>query len=416
MVGAVALAAVLAATSFSFSSNASAAEIVDNGPTPTVSKVSTANVVGETVASPAAAEEFWTPERMAAAEPVPMPTPAASSLDIPDFDTGDASASAATGDFTPGNVTQFPQVVHGKIFFKVGANTYTCSGTVIESKGKNVVFTAGHCVFDLDTKTFATNLAFVPAYENGNDPLGFASAAALYTTPQWATQGANAYDIGVAVLDQPAQTALGSRKIAFDLADILGSLKNLEYTIYGYPSKPNPPYDGEILRGCHSKFNSFDSTQGLKPFPMAANPCYMQQGVSGGGWVTLGNYVNSVVSYGYCDNLPNTCGVIFGPYVSNAAKSLYLKAGGSPAPTVRVLSAPPKVVRKRSVSFKFGGSAATLLGFICKLDRQKAVPCSSKISIKRLSRGKHTLKVQAVDQTGKRSRKVIKRSFRVAVR
>ena len=416
MVLAGALAVVLAAITLAFSSKATAGGIIKSGSTPTVSKVSTAKVVGETVADPASAEEFWTPERLAAAKPVDMPTPDTTSLDIPDFGGGDASASAATGDFTPGNVTSFPQVVHGKIFFKVGASTYSCSGTIVDSKNRNVVYTAGHCVYDRESATFATELVFIPGYENGVAPLGVGSATQMYTTQQWVQQGANAYDIAVVVLDQPAQNFFGARKGACDLGDVLDSMKGLEYTIFGYPSKPSPRFNGEVLQGCHSAFNSFDSTQGLKPFPMAANPCFMQQGASGGGWITLGNYINSVVSYGYCDNIPETCGTIFGPYFSNAAKSLYVQAGGSPAPTVKLLSGPPKKVRKRAVSFRFGGTAATLLSFSCKLDRQKPVPCSSKISIRRLSPGKHTLRVRAVDQTGKQSKKQIVRTWRVKLR
>ena len=269
MVLAGALAVVLAAITFTFSSKATAGGIIKSGSTPTVSKVSTAKVVGETVANPASAEEFWTPERLAAAKPVDMPTPDTASLDIPDFGGGDASASAATGDFTPGNVTSFPQVVHGKIFFKVGASTYSCSGTIVDSKNRNVVYTAGHCVYDRESATFATELVFIPGYENGVAPLGVGSATQMYTTQQWVQQGANAYDIAVVVLDQPAQNFFGARKVAFDLGDVLDSMKGLEYTIFGYPSKPSPRFNGEVLQGCHSAFNSFDSTQGLKPFPMA---------------------------------------------------------------------------------------------------------------------------------------------------
>ncbi|MCB0831286.1 MAG: trypsin-like serine protease, partial [Solirubrobacterales bacterium] len=334
--GAIALAAFLMAILISSSSTASAAGIVDLGsPPPKVSKVAanSGQVVSETVLNPRSADGFWTPERLAAAKPAEMPTPA-DSLDIPKFASG-ASASAATGDFTPGNVTRFPQVVHGKIFFSVGSDTYSCSGTIIDSLNRNVIFTAGHCVFDQSTKSFVTNLIFIPGYENGNAPLGVGNAVKLFTTSQWANQGANSYDMGVVVLDQPAESFFGARQIAFDL-----NPKGRQYTLYGYPSRPNPPYNGEVLQGCHSAFAGRDNGGGnITPYPIAAHPCYMQQGASGGGWVTLGNYVNSVVSYGYCDSLPSSCGYIFGPYFSNAAKSLYVNAGGSPRPTVKVLKA-----------------------------------------------------------------------------
>ncbi|HNC93655.1 MAG TPA: trypsin-like serine protease [Solirubrobacterales bacterium] len=412
LAGALALTAALIAVSIVSSSTASAATIVNEGaPPPKISKVfpNRSSVVSETIANPASADDYWTPERLASAVPAEMPNPS-DALDIPDFASG-ASASADGGDFTPGNVTAFPQRVHGKIFFSVGVNNFSCSGTLIDSANQSVVFTAGHCVFDQETHGFVSNLIFLPGYENGVAQLGAANGASVFTTSQWAQSGANAYDMGVVVLDQPFEKFYGSRQIAFDL-----NPKGLNYTIYGYPSKPNPPYNGEVLQGCHSGFAGRDDGNGnITPYPVAASPCFMQQGASGGGWVVGGNYVNSVVSYGYCDSVPSTCGFIFGPYFSNAAKSLYVQAGGSPAPTIKLKSGPKGVVRKRTVNFQFTGSAATLLGFRCRFDRQKEVACSSKISIRRLSPGKHILRVWAVDQTGHKSKKPAVRSFRVVL-
>lgn len=407
--GAIVLfAALLAITSSS--SNATAAVISDRAaPPPAISKVGISSVKkSPVVASPASSEAFWTKARMLSAQPADNPRPE-NPFETPTFGS-DAGTSAATGDFLPGNVTAYPNRIQGRIFFLVGGNTYSCSGTVVDSANRNVVYTAGHCVFDLATGSWVENIAFVPGYENGNTPFDIFFGNQWISTRQWVEGGSNSYDIGVVMLSRPIQSELGSRQIAFDL-----NPKNREFTIFGYPSKPDPPYDGEVLRGCHSAFDGFDSSNGTTPFPMAANPCLMQQGSSGGGWITLGNYLNSVVSYGYCDSAPNLCGIIFGPYFSNSAKALYVQAGGSPAPTVKLKKAPPKVVHKRKVAFTFAGSAATLLGFRCQLDRQRTVDCSSKISITRLSPGRHTLKVRAIDQTGKLSKKQIVRKFRVVL-
>lgn len=358
---------------------------------------------------------------MLAAKPVDN-TPS-SVLDVPRFEA-DASVSAATGDFTPGNVTAFPQRVHGKVFFLIGNDTFTCSGTLIDSARRNVVFTAGHCIYDHTAGAFAEQMAFVPGYENGDTPYGIIYGTRWFTTPQWIQNRANSYDIGVMVLESHAQNSLGARQIAFD-QDPRGK----DYTLYGYPSRPNPPFDGEVLQGCRSavigqdneqgsvvRFPALDAQKRLIPFALAARPCHMQQGSSGGGW-TFGNYVNSVVSYGYCDNFPASCGIIFGPYFSNAAKALYTheQVGGSSAPTVRILRAPPRIVRKRAVSFRLSGRGATPLAFIYRLNRQKPVRYSERISIKRLRPGRHTLRIRSVDQTGRTSRRQIVRSFRVVV-
>lgn len=345
------------------------------------------------------------------AEPVDQPSPEGA-FDIPDL-RYDASGSAATGDFTPTNVSAYPQRIQGKIFFSKGGDDFSCSGTVVESADRNLVFTAGHCVYDSIAGAFVDEILFVPGYENGSAPYGIYPGFQWFTTPRWASSGSNSYDIGLVALQSPIED-LGARKIAFDLNPVVNKRKR-EYTIYGYPSQPSNLFDGEVLQGCRAAFGFYDSTPpNIAPLPMAAKPCRMQQGASGGGWITLGNYLSSVVSYGYCDNLPRDCGRIYGPVFSNAAKSLYVGAGGSVAPTVKVLAAPPKVVRKRKVNFRFGGTASTLLGFTCKLDRQKTVNCSSKISISRLTAGRHTLKVRATDQTGRVSRQIV-RNFRVVL-
>ncbi len=414
--GALALGVALAAF-LSFSSISDAAVIVDRGaPAPKVSKPDRSLASASPVwATPASADGFWTPERMASAKPLDN-APRVDPLDVPSFGHA-ASASAAKGDFTPNNVTAFPQVVQGKIFFVLGQDTYSCSGTLVDSASRNVVFTAGHCVFDLTEKRYVDKLAFVPGYENQTAPFGILYATRGFAPDQWRNKGNNSYDLAAVTLDTPIQSKLGARQLAFDLNPMVSKKKRRQYTVYGYPSQPSDRFNGEVLRGCHVTFDSFDSTPpNSLPYPMAANPCNMEQGASGGGWITLGNYLNSVVSYGYCESLPRTCGTIFGPFFSNAAKSLYGLAGGSPAPTLKVLKAPPKVVRKRKVRFKFGGSAATLLGFTCKLDRQKKVGCSSRISISRLSPGKHTLRVRAVDQTGHMSKRTIVRRFRVVLK
>ena len=419
--GATVLTGLLISILLAFAGTADAAGIVDRGgPSPKVSGGSPASVVGRAVAAPASADTIWTPERMASARPAGMPAPEAA-FDIPAPGAASASAAAAastfaTGDFTPGNVTSFPQVVHGRIFFTIGAGTFSCSGTLVESLNRNVVFTAGHCVYDVASKSWVQNLIFVPGYENQVEPFGRATATFLYTTGQWIKSGSGSYDIGVLTLDRPLEEELGARKLAFDLSPKFRSGRARPYTVYGYPAKPANLFNGEVLQACRTLAYGRDRIGGnLAPLPIRAAPCKMRQGASGGGWVTLGNYLNSVVSYGYCDEIKSLCGNVFGPYFSNAARSLYVRAGGAAAPTVELLKAPPKVVRKRKVNFSFGGKFSTLPGFACKLDRKPEGGCSANTSIVRLTPGKHTLRVRAIDQTGQFSRRKIFHEFRVVL-
>jgi hypothetical protein len=407
------LAIALIAVSALGPSPARAASIYNLSSIPKISKVSAGTTTAPvTFRHRTSTGKYWTRARMLSAKPADLDPPE-SNFDIPS-PGGDATVSSATGDFTPGNVTGFPQRIQGRVFFTLDGANYGCSGTVVDSADRDVIFSAAHCLFDETAKRYVDNLIFVPAYDNGNAPYGQFALASGSVPKKWTQSLNHSYDIAVVKLDSPIQDILGARQIAFDLSPMISKKKKRQYTIFGYPSTPSEIFDGETLRGCRSSFQYFDgSAPNVVPYPIAASPCQMGHGASGGGWITLGNYLNSVVSYGYCEEKVSTCGLIYGAYFSNAAKALYQWAGGSPAPTVKLLGAPPRVVRKRKVSFKFGSVAATLPGFLCKLDRQKTVGCSSKISINRLSPGRHTIRVWAVDQTGHRSKKRITRRFRV---
>ncbi len=349
---------------------------------------------------------------MLAARPAQPPDPPEAAFDPtgPLLETGSgATVSAAEGDFFPTGVESFPLRVHGKIFFRVDGQDFECSGTVVDSNGKNVVFTAGHCVFDRDSGLYAEQLAFVPAFQDGATPLGIWPATAVFTTSRYVETGDLSHDIGAVVLEDRIQQDLGARKIAFRLDPA-----NREYTIYGYPGNPDPPYDGGSLVGCDSVTAGRDPVQG-SPAPIAAGPCTMEGGASGGGWIAGGGLLSSVVSYTYCGNVPELCGLIFGPYFSQQALDLYTfpAVGGSAAPRVRFASTPPRRIRGNRAKFRLAGSGSTPLTYRCRLDRRSPVSCGRRVVVKRLSPGRHVLRVNSVDQTGKVSPKAAKRTFRV---
>jgi V8-like Glu-specific endopeptidase len=61
----------------------------------------------------------------------------------------------------------------GKVFFldDKGQERW-CSGTSIQSKYRNLVATAGHCVYDTDTNKPFSNFVFIPGYYQGKAPWG----------------------------------------------------------------------------------------------------------------------------------------------------------------------------------------------------------------------------------------------------
>ena len=354
--------------------------------------------------SPAAIVSAWDRDDLLGARPAEVEVDPVRGPDLAELT--DASVSGASGDFLPGNVAAYPQRVHGKIFYLSGGASFSCSGTLVNSRLRNVVFTAGHCVFDRQQDSFVSKLIFVPGYEDGSTPLGTYAARSLVTTTGWIEDGKFSYDIGAVALEDSPENSLGSRRIAFDLDP-----GERSWTIFGYPQQPDPPYDGGRLVGCDAVTRTRDV--GVPP-TIGAGPCSMEQGASGGGWVTDDGYLNSVTSYGYCDSEPDLCGLIFGPYFSNAAKALYTDSsiGGSKAPGVRFKAKPPKRVRKKKVRFGLGGSGSTPVSFRCKLDRKSYVNCSNSVKVSHLSPGRHAFRAYSTDQTGHRSSKTVVWKFR----
>ncbi|MPZ01087.1 MAG: hypothetical protein GEU97_24605 [Actinophytocola sp.] len=221
----------------------------------------------------------------------------------------------ACPDQDSGATEEEPQPELGKVFFTLGGTDYVCSGTSTSSNNGDVVTTAGHCLNE-GPGDFATNFAFVPAYENGAEPYGKWTAAQLFTTEQWASSGDFEYDAGFAVMNENADgksltDVVGSYPIAFNLD------RGLDYTSYGYPAAS--PFDGQTLWSCTGAATddpNGSSTQGI--------PCDMTGGSSGGGWIT-GGQLNSVNSYKYRGD----SSTMYGPYFGSVIESAYQTASAA---------------------------------------------------------------------------------------
>jgi hypothetical protein len=251
-------------------------------------------------------DNYWTVSRMRHAAEAPSPaakTPAApvargTKVTVQDTPAADTQAATATVSSTT-----------GKVFFTLGGVDYVCSGSATSSSNADVVSTAGHCVNE-GPGAFATNWAFVPAYNNGSAPFGTWTARNLVTTGEWANSGDINYDTGFAVMNTNGGSHLtsvvGGQGVAFNLA------RGLSYTAYGYPAAP--PFDGETLKSCAG--TAFDDTFGGTQ--SQGIPCNMTGGSSGGPWFT-GGVQNSINSFGY-DGVSNT---MFGPYWGSVIQGAY---------------------------------------------------------------------------------------------
>lgn len=272
--------------------------------------------------------DYWTADRMQSAIPGDVLASKAlergnrSSTDI--VEKGKKSDVKATKGKPTIAQSEAPVKHIGKVFFTMGGSNYVCSGNAVTSANESTVSTAGHCLNE-GPGAFATNFAFVPAYENGVEPYGKWTAKSLHAPTQWSANGDMAYDTGFAVMNtlngQTLTDVVGGSGVAFNQA------YGLAYKSFGYPAAA--PFNGATLKSCtgtatRDSNNPQFGTQGI--------PCDMTGGSSGGPWfigtdpfrTNATGVQNSVNSYGY-----NRSAVMYGPYWGAVIQAAYASASTS---------------------------------------------------------------------------------------
>lgn len=314
-------------------------------------------VVERVAQAPKAVTDYWTKARMAAARPAdellegvvprvdPVPGESGRAVavrpaspkrgligELLDGLLGGARPTPRTVEVP--NPEKRPVRTHGRVFFTLGGRDYYCSATVVNSKTRRLVVTAGHCVYDAGR--FASNWMFTPAYRLGARPFGQWTARRIAITKRWQRTAGNAnpadddlrYDVAMVSLrprnGKRIQDVVGARGIAFN------KRRNRNYEAFGYPAVS--PFDGERPYACASPYQGAD-TSFAKPRPLRID-CDMTAGASGGGMIVGGRTLTSVISYSYgCEELPilgsllpcsnPEAGKLFGPYFGKTIRKLY---------------------------------------------------------------------------------------------
>jgi len=308
--------------------------------------------------SPGSARDYWTAQRMSAAEPVDAATLAAGAPPSPGAELAGSPNRAAASYVSPAESGEPARArmlkgspaergrarragfvrdeiidpsatdsrSHGKVFFTAApggvTEDFVCSATTVNSRNRNVVWTAGHCVFDSESAAFVSNWIFVPAYKDGVAPFGEWPARRLATTPGWQDSANLRYDLGAAVVakntaGQRLQAVVGARGIGFDQP------RDQLFSIYGYPAVAPPvEFTGEREFRCISSLAGIDRPVGSGPATTKVD-CDMRSGASGGGWI-VGTTLLSVTSYSY----PTESARLYGPQMSTGAKELYKSVRG----------------------------------------------------------------------------------------
>lgn len=298
---------------------------------------------GSVAVSAERAIAYWTPERMAAALPYPVEAGAApDATDLPatigapgrseaavplrdiestllrpaDLEYGSTAVHWKGGRHSP------PASTSGKVFFVADDGlSYWCSAGTVNSDGKNVVFTAGHCVHGggSDRAWFDASLwTFAPSYnakKKNPTPYGMWTAYQLWSLSGWIDSGDRTYDIGAAVMQTDGWgthivDAVGGQGMEWNYP--------LEQYVYqfGYPA--GPPFAGKKLQYCTGDTYNDGGHEGID--------CNMTEGASGGPWLddfdgTFG-WLDSVNSWVFWD----AAGIRYkwnGPYFGEGARMLF---------------------------------------------------------------------------------------------
>ncbi len=235
-----------------------------------------------------------------------------------------AKASGVLSAYNP-NLPYYSPTAYtaGKVFFTQNGRNYVCSGTIVNSEGKDSVWTAGHCVHGGQGGTWHSNWTFVPAYDDdlaNPRPYGTWSAAYLSSRNAWTNSSDFSQDFGVATMN----TNFGG----WHIADYFGGQgitvnkgKNTYDYAFGYPAEA--PFDGGNLMRCQGTTSPewdalFFWSQTVKI------SCDMTRGSSGGGWLNGYNgnwgYLNGVNSR--IDRIVGPT-IMLSPYFDDDAWSLY---------------------------------------------------------------------------------------------
>jgi hypothetical protein len=293
-----------------------------------------------TPAAQQAALGFWTHDRIAAADPLPMPVDRGSAAPVFASDQSGPSGLTSAGAPAPGAdaVAQraypqdwakqggsgaiagaqaseptgtsqvytsyianasglqklYPHKWIGRLSFSTASGTSYCSATSISN---NIMLTAAHCLYDSTNNVWYSNWVFTPAYRNGNAPYGTFAATTCRVLTAWvnltgsfAINSWTRHDVGVCNMGNNTAGQTLNNAVGW-----MGRQWNFPYVRHfhdlGYPFRD---YNdalltdaGKWLRICAAEsFQQTTETRGMG--------CNWSRGISGGPWMVgyAPNYVS----------------------------------------------------------------------------------------------------------------------------
>lgn len=210
----------------------------------------------------------------------------------------------------------YPYITAGTLFFSIDGQPYLCSASVIQHR---IVATAGHCVHSGTASGFYGNWLFVPAFRDGSAPLLTWNWRVVIVTGDWAFGGGevpNAADYAMIAFDD--QSVGGRTRALGDLTGWLGwqtlSLADNHTSKLGYPCNLDGCEKMQIITSAafqvvepnNVEYGS-DAEGGSSGGPWIQNFQQLQDG-GGTGKNNGSNRVVGVTSYGYVPRDPKVQG------------------------------------------------------------------------------------------------------------
>jgi hypothetical protein len=123
----------------------------------------------------------WTPQRMADATAATLPRGQVSTA-FPAVTRTSTEPARSQGHAETTAPPFAGSPTTGVLFYTTGGRSHFCTASVVDSTGDDLALTAAHCVY---WKGFATNIEYVPGYDDGKQPYGAWAVRAITVASGW---------------------------------------------------------------------------------------------------------------------------------------------------------------------------------------------------------------------------------------
>ncbi|WP_214109229.1 trypsin-like serine peptidase [Acrocarpospora catenulata] len=244
---------------------------------------------------------FWTPERMSQARPIDLPAgaaefgaaqPSTEASHAPILVPGREPARKPGPPTAAADLAQLATPTVGRLFLQWSdGSTGSCSASTVPSPHRNLILTAGHCVYKHSKRIWIKHGFYDPYFRYGADPYyGSWVLDRAFVSADWlnAAEFTRTNDVAFATIR--------GRTNGTEVEDLAGSNGMgffpppfYQGTVFGYPAEP--PYDGNLQMNCTGSVS------------LTIIKCPFTGGSSGGPW--LRDYQNER-RWGYVTGLTST--------------------------------------------------------------------------------------------------------------